>query len=112
MASTSSSDFFTITLGARPAKAYRIPPPPVPEAQSCPIQRPHDPAEGIVAARWLKKGQTLSVGKFLIPGGLIYTTLCVDPRAGLYEPSLLNTLLKLSSDEVDPSASLMTYWPE
>lgn len=112
MASTSSSDFFTITLGARPAKAYRIPPPPVAEAQSCPIQRPYDPAEGIVAARWLKKGQAISVGKFLIPGGLIYTTLCVDPRAGLYEPSLLNTLLKFSSDEVDPSASLMTYWPD
>ena len=112
MASTSSSDFFTINLGTRPDKAFRIPPPPIQEAQDCSIQLPPGLAGPNVAARWLKKGQTLSVGKFLIPGGLIYTTLCVDPCAGLYEPSLINTLLKLSSDEVDSSLSLMTYWPD
>ena len=112
MASTSSSDFYTINLGARPAKAYRIPSPPIPQMDDGSPLLPPAPAVASVAARWLRKGQTLPIGKSLIPGGLLYTTLCVDPRAALYEPSLINTWLKLSPEEVDTSSSLMTYWPD
>lgn len=110
MASTSSSDFFTINLGTRPARAYRIPAPPIQSVSGASVSSAS--AEGAVAARWLKKGQPLSVGNFLIPGGLIYTTLCVDPQSALCEPSLINTWLKLWPENVDSSSSLMTYWPD
>lgn len=110
MASTSSSDFFTINLGTRPARAYRIPAPPTQSVSGASVSSAS--AEGAVAARWLKKGQPLSVGNFLIPGGLIYTTLCVDPQSALCEPSLINTWLKLWPENVDSSSSLMTYWPD
>ena len=112
MASTSSSEFFTIDLGVRPARAYKIPPPPIPDVSNSSTLHSCRPLESAVPARWLKKGQQFSIGKFTIPGGLIYTTLCVDPREALYEPSLINALLKLSPEDVDSSSSLMTYWPD
>lgn len=112
MASTSSSDFFTINLGTRPTRAYRIPPPPIPNVSETSAPRSSARAEGSVPARWLKKGQELSLGKLLIPGGLIYTTLCVDPQSALCEPSLINTWLKVSPEDVDASSPLMTYWPD
>ena len=42
----------------------------------------------------------------------MYTTLCIDPRATLCEPSLINTLLKISAEDVNTASSLMTYWPD
>lgn len=111
MASTSSSDFFTINLGVRPARNYRIPSPAAQDTHAPSVSAPFEPATRTVAARWLKKDQPFSVGKFLIPGGLLYTTLCIDPHETLCEPSLLNTLLKISAEDVNTASPLMTYWP-
>lgn len=111
MASTSSSDFFTINLGVRPTRTYRIPSPAASDPHDPSPSPPFDPANRTVAARWLKKDQPLSVSEFLIPGGLLYTTLCIDPRETLCEPSLINTLLKISAKDVNTASPLMTYWP-
>lgn len=97
MASTSSSDFYTVQLGTRPPRDFRIPPPPVSKGLN---------------GRWLKKGQPFSIAQFSIPGGLLYTTLSLESDEDVYEPSQINSILKIAPCHVDIDARLMPYWPD
>lgn len=93
-----SSDFFTVQLGARPSNAFSIPPPPAVPKTQC--------------GQWFTKGQGLTLGPFSIPGGLLYSSLSLETYDKPREPSLLNRMLKIASDQVDVSERLVPYWSD
>lgn len=85
------------------AVGYESPAAPVPQATLRP--RRSD-------AQWFGPGQAVSLGKQVLPGGMIYvgTSLMAANGSG-QEPALINPSLKVDSRNPDWGARTTTYWP-
>lgn len=89
------SEFFTVQLGSTTSPSFKIPAP---------------PTSHIADARWVPYGESVAVGDFLIPDGMLY----VGSQLGDYgtaEPSLINPKLKVSKSYIDVQERLTSYWP-
>lgn len=85
------------------AVGYEAPAAPVPQAALRPRQSD---------AQWFGPGQAVSLGKQVLPGGMIYvgTSLTAANGSG-QEPALINPTLKVDSRNPDWGARTTTYWP-
>lgn len=88
------SEFFTVQLGSTTSPPFKIPAPTSP----------------IADARWVPYGESVTVGDFLIPDGMLYTGSQLGDY-GTAEPSLINPKLRVSESYIDVQERLMSYWP-
>ena len=64
------------------------------------------------AATWVPAGGRISVGKRLIPGGMVYVGIGAKAAGGyMTEPCLVNPSLKVNWNNPDWGGDTMGYWP-
>ena len=115
---TSSGQTRTTSSTTSPARAplnrnFR-PPPPHPGARTVAPGRPRtgSPLGGATAARWVPAGETVTLGRVTIGGGLIYTGVHLPAGNGHRDDAcLINPTLPVDFAHVDTAGALMGYWP-
>lgn len=72
---------------------------------------PEDPRGPQVSTKWVPQNQSVTVGSFTIPGGLIYVGSTLKAPAGGSEPAQIDSRYTIAEEPVDLSQRLMSYWP-
>lgn len=62
-------------------------------------------------ARWVPPSETVQVGNFTLPGGMLYVGSGLRSSNGSIEPALINPKLAVAQNAVYESLHLTGYWP-